>query len=114
MSQSVLRRAGKAGVVVAGGVMALSAVAAGTAFADEGHSGPEKEVGGFSPTTPIDGVVAHWMMYHYEKDFTQEPQAILADPAGYAAIHQHMAEMMLGLAPLPADPDPMPHGTHGA
>jgi hypothetical protein len=107
--QSVLSRAGKAGVLVAGGVMALTAVGAGTASAyEEEHPAPA-----FSPTTPVDGFAAHWVQYHYGRDFTKEPETIMADPEQYAALHQHVAEMMLGQAPLPADPDPIEGGTAG-
>jgi hypothetical protein len=111
MSQNVLRRAGKAGAVVAGGVMALAAVGAGTAMASEPTAPATTNAG----ITPIDGFAAHWVEYHYGTDFlNKEPKAITASPAKYAAIHQHMAEQMLGLAPLPADPDPVAGGTGGA
>jgi hypothetical protein len=107
--QRVLRRAGRAGVLVAGGVMALTAVGAGTALAHV----EEPAAPAFSPTTPVDGFAAHWVQYHYGHDFAQEPETIMADPDEYAAIHQHMFETMTGQAPLPADPDPVEGGTAG-
>ncbi|GAA2899860.1 hypothetical protein GCM10010472_67590 [Pseudonocardia halophobica] len=110
--QSVLRRAGKAGVLVAGGVMALSAVAAGTASAHEGHSVPEKEPaeGTANPAAPVeevvghvvDGFVAHWGQYHYQHSLVENdiPFAT-SDPVEYVGIHTHMVEMMTGQAPIP-------------
>ena len=106
-TKAILRRTGRAGAVVVGGVMALGAIASGTAMADE------------APTTtaglaPVDGFAAHWVQYHYGRDFlASEPKALLSDPVNYVAIHQHMAETMVGLAPLPADPDPVAGGTSG-
>jgi hypothetical protein len=102
-----LHRAGRTGAIVAGGVLAVSAVATGTASAHEGedHSmdvaGYEAPAGAeapaFSPTTPMDAFVDHWMEYHYHKDITEEPQTIMADPQHYANIHAEMAKAMLGM-----------------
>jgi hypothetical protein len=103
---SRLRNIGRASAVLAGGVLALSGIAAGTASADEGHEGSgygEADKGasganGFTPTTPVDGFTYHWMKYHYgEENFAgNEANRILTDPGRYVDIHLDMVKMMLG------------------
>ena len=99
-----LRNVGKGGAVVAGGVFALSALAAGTASAAEGHSAPDKskdtaaDSSGFIPTSPVDGFANHWMTYHYkEANFAQdEVGRIVSNPQRYIDIHLEMVAEMLG------------------
>jgi hypothetical protein len=76
-------------------VLALSALAVGTASADEDH-GHHKPGGGFTPTTPVDAVADHWEKYHKGKDITQEGKTITSDPGHYMKIHQEMVQHMLG------------------
>jgi hypothetical protein len=105
-TKAILRRTGRAGAIVAGGVMAMGAIATGTALASE-PSGTTT-----AGLAPVDGFAAHWVEYHYGHDFVaSEPKALLGSPTNYAAIHTEMAKEMLGLAPLPADPDPKAGGT---
>jgi hypothetical protein len=121
MDSKVLRRAGRAGVVVAGGALALTGLAAGTASAHEaapmdvmpsgtGLALPElpalpvvpdveKKVG-----TVVDGFVVHWGEFHYQHSLIDNDVPFaLAEPGDYIGIHKHMADMMLGEAPLPTD-----------
>jgi hypothetical protein len=100
-----LRTIGRGSAVVAGGVFALSAFAAGTASAHEGYSEPDdttpgttSEDPGFLPTSPVDGIANHWMNYHYkEADFAQnEVGRIVSDPERYIDIHLEMVAEMLG------------------
>ena len=101
---SRLRTIGRGSAVVAGGVLAISAFAAGTASADEGYSAPDDtttdtaEDPGFIPTSPVDGFANHWMNYHYkEADFAQnEAGRIVSDPQRYIDIHLEMVAEMLG------------------
>jgi hypothetical protein len=107
MDAKVLRRAGRAGVVVAGGAIALTGLAAGSASAAELPELPalpvvpdvEKAVG-----TAVDGFVVHWGEFHYQHSLVDNdiPFA-LSDPEQYVGFHTHMVEMMTGMAPLPTD-----------
>jgi hypothetical protein len=100
-----LRTIGRGGAVVAGGVFALSALGAGSALADEGHSAPDDsdsgttaEDPGFIPTSPVDGIANHWMMNHYkEANFAaDEVGRIVSDPQHYIDVHLGMVAEMLG------------------
>jgi hypothetical protein len=94
-----LRAVGRKGAIVAGGVLAISAFAVGTASAAEGYGmtdGGTATGSSFGPTTPVDAVAQHWMTYHYGKDITSEPQTIMADPQYYTQIHEEMVKAMLG------------------
>jgi hypothetical protein len=100
-----LRTIGRGSAVVAGGVLALSGLAVGTASADEGHDGygettsdTSEESSGFIPTSPVDGFANHWMTYHYKEDnFAQnEVGRIVSDPQRYVDIHFEMVAEMLG------------------
>jgi hypothetical protein len=97
-----LRTIGRGGAVVAGGVLALSGIAAGTASADEGYSAPDEgttaEDPGFIPTSPVDGIANHWMMNHYkEANFAgDEVNRIVSDPQRYIDVHLGMVQEMLG------------------
>jgi hypothetical protein len=102
---SRLRTIGRGSAVVAGGVLALSGIAVGTAAADEGHDEYDSttttetaEDPGFIPTSPVDGVANHWMTYHYkEANFAQdEVGRIVSDPQRYIDIHLEMVAEMLG------------------
>ena len=73
-------------VAATGAIMASAGV--GTASAHEGS---------FGPTTPIDAFSDHWQKYHYGKPITDEPKAIVDDPANYTNIHVYLIEAMLGL-----------------
>jgi hypothetical protein len=75
-------------------VLALSALAVGTASADEGHD--DAQHSGPSPSQPVDAFADHWEKYHKGKDATHEPNTIASDPNNYMKIHQEMAEHMLG------------------
>jgi hypothetical protein len=102
---SRLRTIGRGSAVVAGGVLALSGIAVGTAAAAEGHDEYDSttttetaEDPGFIPTSPVDGVANHWMTYHYkEANFAQdEVGRIVSDPQRYIDIHLEMVAEMLG------------------
>jgi hypothetical protein len=110
-----LRTIGRGSAVVAGGVFALSAFAAGTASAAEGYSAPDDnttdtaEDPGFIPTSPVDGIANHWMNNHYkEANFaTDEVDRIVTDPQRYIDVHLGMVQEMLGqdggMETLPSD-----------
>lgn len=100
-----LRTIGRGGAVVAGGVLALSGIAAGTASADEGHDGYDEtttgttaEDPGFIPTSPVDGIANHWMMNHYQEEnfAADEVDRIVTDPQRYIDVHLGMVAEMLG------------------
>jgi hypothetical protein len=100
-----LRTIGRGSAVVAGGVLALSGIAVGTAAADEGHdgygettTGTTAEDPGFIPTSPVDGVANHWMNYHYQEEnfAADEVGRIVSDPQRYIDIHLDMVAEMLG------------------
>jgi hypothetical protein len=108
---SRLRNIGRASAVLAGGALALSALA-GTASAAEGYGDAGHDSGSdsgtttpkstaFTPTTPIDGFVYHWGTYHYgEQNFAgDEVKRITTDPGKYVDIHLDMVKMMLGQTP---------------
>ena len=100
---SRLREIGRAGAVVAAGVIAFSGIAAGTAAAAEGYgdTGSTEGGAGFTPTTPVDGFVYHWGKYHYgEENFVgSEVNRVTSDPGRYVDIHLDMVKMMLGESP---------------
>jgi hypothetical protein len=99
-----LRTIGRGGAVVAGGVFALSAFAAGTASADEDYSAPDDtttdsaESPGFIPTSPVDGIANHWMNNHYQEEnfAADEVGRIVSDPQRYIDVHLGMVAEMLG------------------
>jgi hypothetical protein len=99
-TQAILRRTGRAAAVVAGGVMALGAVA-GTASAEPAQL-DALPPGDQALGAPVDGFVHHWGELHYHNSFTQNDlRYATANPADYTKLHVELVEEMAGLKKSP-------------